>query len=251
MHKEYKLKIAIQLCGNLRTFEKTIESFKKAFDGLDIDIFCHTWNTLGHIDNVWWSQDGDGKIKGVDQEVLNKVINFYSPKKILVDRSNSYNPPFVEWSKGYNAVKNQWDSNYRCNELRKQYEKEMNIKYDLVIKTRCDILFEESFKEILNNYTSMKDKNNTLYVLNTPTSKKKSLYNDIMFFGSPSAIDQALGFTQKMEDYLHYAMDIFKVIEGEAPFTYFLKDLKNLEVEKYNLKCKILRLNGKTEPLYE
>jgi hypothetical protein len=250
------IKIALLFSGHLRSFEKTYISFLENFSHLnDIDIFCHTWNTLGHNDKVWWNNNGDSIYnKKLNEVHLQNLRNFYNPKKIKIDNSinfvsenDEYNNKYV----GYNALKNQWEGLYRVNQLRLDYENETNKKYDCVIRSRYDIKYQETFfnehliKKCLDKY-----KFNFLY---SYTDKKEDLYSDSFYFSCPYYFDNLINnMYDKVDKFIYASINKFKVIEGEATITEFLR--KNFENEndynRFRYKCSILRLDGRELPLY-
>lgn len=154
-------KIAVCVSGNLRTFEKTMSSFKHFILGSlagNADYFIHTWDTLGgkslgHDSPLW------GTKTFTKMPDINRIFN---PKKIVIDNHNE--PGFVA---AMNAVvaqaklseadkdgfKNHSIRDYaamcytwkRSKELLEEYEKEQGIKYDIIVKLRPDLLFTKPF----------------------------------------------------------------------------------------------------------
>ena len=83
-----RLKIAIQVFGHMRTFEKCAPSLKKYFlRYYDCDIFIHTWSTLDHDTQTWHKHRKSGH--SIDQSQFeNKIQPLYSPKKIKIEHLN-------------------------------------------------------------------------------------------------------------------------------------------------------------------
>jgi len=249
------LKIALILSGHLRTFEKTYISFLENFSHLKLDIFCHTWDSLGHNDKVWWGNDGDSIYnKNLNEVHLQNLRNFYNPKKIKIDSPINFiseNNEYNEKYNGYNALKSQWESIYKSNQLRIEYEKESNIKYDCVIRSRYDIKYHERFfsNELIQEYLD-KYKFNFLY---SYTDKKEDLYSDSFYFSNPSNFDNMINnMYDKVDKYIYASIKKFNVIEGEASLTEFLrKDFGNdNDYNRFRYKCSILRLDGRELPLF-
>lgn len=246
------MKIAILLCGHLRVYDKTYQTFRNCFSGLDYDVFCHTWDTIGHTDPVWWSEKGDDIYQKISQDQIDKIYDFYNPKKVWIETQTKYLSLREDYNKikGYNAVKNLWETVGRCNKIRIDYEEKTGIKYDCILKTRYDIFYEEKFDPGVIEYNTNKYK---FAFLNTYTDHIHNLYNDSIFFARPEVFTNTInGIRNKVDNYLYASIDKFKIIEGEASFTEYLrKEIgDDSEFVKFNLKCKILRFSGKVLPLY-
>ena len=133
-------KIAIHFFGHMRTYKKTYESFFNNFIKpnlyyANIDIFIHTWDEYQtqysrHQNRVYASMEN----KKLSSECIMDIKNIYKPAKIKLD---TYDPSLGHGM--YVSVK-------RVNQIRREYEKENNINYDIYIYTRPDILFINPFK---------------------------------------------------------------------------------------------------------
>ncbi|MBR6612688.1 MAG: hypothetical protein IKK93_10720, partial [Campylobacter sp.] len=140
-------RIAIYLYGHMRTYKNTYKKFLENIvnpnikDGWKIDIFIHTWDIFSITDPNSW-QDKQNLFptlnnKKLTQTDMNEIINIYNPKKIVFEPDNG------RPAQRYHKVR-------AVNQLRLDYEKEHNIKYDFFITTRPDIYFLKPF--ILNVY---------------------------------------------------------------------------------------------------
>jgi hypothetical protein len=136
------MRVAVLLPGMLRNFEVTFPKFKQyIIDQLNADIFFS-----GYPNN-----------RGIEY-CEEKLVELYNPKKYIlreytdelrreicpnenkyISRKNPETNPHT-WISGIWNVK-------QANELRKQYEKENNIKYDLVFKSRIDFFFYSSISK--------------------------------------------------------------------------------------------------------
>ncbi len=125
------MKIALLLTGGLRNFEDTYSSFKHyLLDVYDIDVFFY----------------GLSNKFGIEQNTVSFVEKF-KPKKYIIN-DNSYYEKF-EVNKSY--IKSSFFSFYnvlKCNELRKEYEKENDFEYDLIIRSRLDYFWFRRIDEI-------------------------------------------------------------------------------------------------------
>jgi hypothetical protein len=115
-------KVAIQLAANPRSFKRCYDSFKKnIIDTLNPDIFIHTWRLHGN-ERPEVTTDGS----------CEEYIDLYKPVAYEIeDLEYNYEPLMT--------MVPHFTTRYRVNQIRKKYQKENNIKYDVVIMDRADI----------------------------------------------------------------------------------------------------------------
>lgn len=107
-------KVAICISGQTRTGIKAHTSFVNFFSSLpNYDIFYHTWEST--------------------PEKSKKIESIYKP--VLYKEESSLGRPHES------SFGNMLYSMLMANELKKQYEIENDFRYDLVIKTRFDLIF--------------------------------------------------------------------------------------------------------------
>lgn len=137
------MKIAILLCGHIRTWKSKNcdKSFKDTFKNIDIDVFLHTYCDK-YDNNEIIEMFNDINIIDYSIENLNDLINELKDSNI----SNEHINMFLQQRK-INLCKNMI-----INHISKT-----NCKYDLVIKTRPDIIYNKSldfysmYKDCINN----------------------------------------------------------------------------------------------------
>lgn len=146
-------RIAVYLYGHMRTYKSTYKSFLDNIiypnikDGYMVDIFIHTWDVFNVTDsNAWHAKQNlfpTLSNKPLTKEDMNEVINIYNPKKIVFEKDNG------KQAQRYHKIR-------AVNQLRLEYEKENNIKYDFFLTTRPDIYFLKPFRlnEYLNFYAT-------------------------------------------------------------------------------------------------
>ena len=116
-----QLKTAICFSGELRTFRVAVPRILKYFKGYNADIFCHTWQASGNTEH-----------QPIDFKYLNDFISNseHTLEGIKVEKSINHSGPFG----------NMLYSIQQANLLKRKYEIENGFDYDLVIKTRYDML---------------------------------------------------------------------------------------------------------------
>jgi hypothetical protein len=203
--KNKKLKVAICLRGYLRTVIENKKTFEYFFESdFEVDFFYHTWKTeVGAIPYTGDSYDYKGtlmhdmlsNIKGheVMYSKIKKFKQVYKPKLGIIESISSVEGAPQWWSDDPTA--NNWysDLNFhpqfvstsKVDKLRRDYEKDNNFKYDLVINTRTDIAFDFKQKEeIQNNLVNLTKTKNGLAVLNLHDPSEDNILDDVFYAGN-------------------------------------------------------------------
>ena len=181
MSKKKKINVALCVSGEMRRWynlhntvlnlmfpyskkyaqKNGIEEYKDI--EYNLDVFIHTWDeiTYSKRQKTW---DLNIRESGLDHAELIKKIK---PKKILIeDKSaldfhiNLFKEKCIDFRKCEEIEKKVKYTNYTClsqfygmrkaHDLRLEYQKETNTVYDLVIRTRSDILIKEYRKGHVN-----------------------------------------------------------------------------------------------------
>lgn len=128
-------KLAICISGEIRTAIETYPVFRNFFDGLDYDVFIHTWDSSG--DRKYGIPTD--QIQESPQNI-EEVRRLYKPKKIIVDSGLKTVPiPFATY---YGMFYSMMVSNH----LRNEYEIENDCLYETVVKYRFDLVFPRDVK---------------------------------------------------------------------------------------------------------
>lgn len=179
------MKIAVCLSGQPRTIEHTYKNILHHFSNYDVDYFCQSWNfntykrKLSEPKKIYWEDE-----KEVDSTTLNDMIQeYFKPKKSIIQENKDV-PVVQEFCGLFYSI-------MAANFLKKQYEIENNFKYDFVVKTRYDIIFDPEAKFLLCPETKI---SNHLDIFVNNSSRMMYEYqrlnvNDMFFYGSSSAMD--------------------------------------------------------------
>jgi len=154
------MKIAICLSGFIRTWEYSKVSFiKNLLQDLDCDIFIHTYKQnyyeySSHKKDIIYTDDEiksmfDGlNVKDMvieDRDVIKEQIDLDCKKyeditnyKIRIKESSDESENYVNLGI---RIYDQLRKIHLCNKLRKNYQLKNNTKYDLIVKTRFDVLY--------------------------------------------------------------------------------------------------------------
>jgi len=132
------MKIAICMSGQLRLWEMAKENQKLFWESSgvnQIDYFIHTWDYSGDREGVsqpyvW---------RDISQEEFDKVIEWYKPKKYIFDgKQQTYFYQNDHWSSLFYSLS-------QSILLKREYEIENNFEYDIVIKSRPDVVFDPRY----------------------------------------------------------------------------------------------------------
>jgi len=142
------MKIAVYIVGQWRgTSYQCSENLKKIFDKFDTDYYINIWPFYeGKIINHINHDDTPGKQCIVECENYNhtetdfeNIKNTY--KNVVSFEIESYD--MVKDIKNLQSTFYQYYCAYKANEIRKTYEINNNIKYDVIVKIRPDLIFGE------------------------------------------------------------------------------------------------------------
>lgn len=173
------LRVAVCLSGELRTFKDTFESLRlHILSRLNCDIFISSWN-----DN------------SVNLQTIRKLYELYRPVKAVMENRVVFNSKTHPASFKTERDKNVISMFYKiksCNDLKSQYERENNFKYDLVLRGRFDNLYKHTFDD-----NEIKDAN-SLYL---PLFGNFSGYSDQFAFSSSDNMNIYASLYDKLEQY--------------------------------------------------
>lgn len=159
------MKIAICISGFVRTWKHTRRSFEEQLvKGVDYDLFLHIYRQNLH---EFTAEEPD--ITMTDSEIA-ELFQGLNVKSLVVEDRDEILPMVTKEAEKYKHISNyhlpQKESSdvnskeipigvrtydhlrklHLCNETRKKYQEEHNVKYDLVVKTRFDIVYFNSPK---------------------------------------------------------------------------------------------------------
>ena len=131
------MRIAVCLSGQLRNWEIAKDNQKWFWNSSkrQVDYFIHTWNYSGDRKGV--SQPYEWR--KVNKHEFNRIVKHYDVKKSIFDKKpQSYFYGDDHWScLFYSFIQSVM--------LKRQYEIENDFEYDLVIKTRPDVVFDPMY----------------------------------------------------------------------------------------------------------
>jgi hypothetical protein len=244
-------KIAVCISGEMRYFNDpiVIDSYNKFVNILNPDVFISTWDHVGHSMNHGYINPDDNKT--VDNTIANSIKSIYSNIKDI--KEENYNNWFDSidseiksrvYAQWYNPLTiNSYAQIYKiCDSinLKANYEKDNNFKYDVVIRLRADSLFVNHFDLNINKHT--------IYNINFGAAYYPNRIYDILFYGDSDSMDSL---SKCFTNYVSLLGNEFHngLCKRDACRLLYLQSiLSELQVESVNTRlCDIYRGQGFNE----
>ena len=243
-----QMKIGLVLSGNLRSYRHTLSSFNKLKETLQqsgqVDVFCHTWNIEESVTPSWWKENKPGNTPPAT--VSNKQIEeSFSPVEFIIESSRQFDDSGYNFpsSVPFAGVLSMLHSQYEAYRLLKAYEQHQGFQYDVVLKSRYDLLYEIAAG--FNNIVTDSATNEILYI---PSSNPYELIgsgSDIFAIGSRNSIEKYFSFCSNFKEAVsHYASKGYRQFLPELCMTDYLRKIGIKKKELTGLRLHILRMNG-------
>ena len=242
------MKIGLVLFGHLRSFRSTHGSFEQFIKILqrsgDVDVFCHTWDIEESVTTSWWKENKPGDIPPATVNAT-EIEEKYKPLRYTIEPSRQFD------DSGYNikstipvaGILSMLHSQQQAFELLQQYSSENNITYDVVIKSRYDLLYEIApvFSNTINDCIT----NNCLYL---PTSNPYELsgsFSDVFVLGPAKLVSEYFSFVTNFRSATEqYHQSGYRRFLPELCLTTYLQKNNISLRELTGLRVQILRMNG-------
>ena len=141
------MKIGLVLFGHLRSYRQTLNSFNLLKETLQragsVDIFCHTWDIEESVTPSWWKENKGNEPPPATVN-SGQIEGAYQPVKFIIEPSRQFDDQGYHFNSSIPVagILSMLHSQQRVFDLLLQHENENGFKYDLVIKTRYDLLYE-------------------------------------------------------------------------------------------------------------
>lgn len=217
------MKVALCLSGYLRCFDKVYNNLNKyLLSEYDIDIFVHTWRKY------------DYNAHNINENLVNK---YYKPKNIVIEDSYKKDLAQIMIDKNTEVIRNglgvmsMFYKIKACNDLKLEYEKEHNFKYDFVIRFRPDLLLQNDVNLLHSD------------MLSIPKYGDFGGLNDQAAFSNSENIDKYCSIYDKVEEYLLNDSENKLCMKPELLLAHHINEL-NIQIRRPNIEYVILRSNG-------
>lgn len=211
------MKVAVCLSGHVRNFIDCKGSFiEKVVNKYNPDIFVHTWDEYGYGRNGSPTNPiNEETILAIEKnkhlglasnteflrgspKVDFNILSDLNIKELVVENYNDIEDEIVKIAEKINV---KWDIDYPpnfisslrkiklCNNLRKNYEKIYDTNYDIIVRSRFDLIY----------YSLILEKDTKFF--HTPISHSYHAISDIFSYSSPTVMDRFCTFYDCLNEY--------------------------------------------------
>lgn len=270
------MKIAICLSGQPRTWEKCLPNFLKFVErlnnhfGATTDIFCHAWdfNTTPHAVRMAGEASGieDASVL-VSHEDQQRLLDMLKPVAYLFENQEISNQKATDLIQKGNPHINEhggtvldWAGSQfygvmRAASLKKKYESDNGFRYDMCIKFRYDLFFDDNqinwfFHE--NNTDTTLPVYNTVYACHIGTDSSQFPFHrmgDLFWYADSVTFDRICDFYRWIP--IIGKKSFNNNLVGTEHALYFYIKMLRMNVQRLSIDPKLLRdddyLNKKTQ----
>jgi len=148
------MKVALCLSGQPRMFKTSYASLKThILDNYNCDIFIDTWKFKNTDENFYLSH------RYKDEGSLEELYDTYQPRVLNVEKFDEiFEFKCLDFESRIASRQGAKEDNYlrryysmlykiyNCNKIKNEYEKKMNIHYDIVVRSRLDVLYTQKIE---------------------------------------------------------------------------------------------------------
>lgn len=240
------MKCALIVFGHMRTYERCFPSLKQnLIDIYNPDVFIHTWDEKEAGTVSWHTRHM--KKRGFRDGELADICRLYGAKKMDVGHQERPEEDKTTPGNGISVVGQRYmvDSmKYAC-DLKSEYEKENNIKYDVVIKIRPDVKLINKLKfKAPDNRTVLIAGNRSVPEMTQDPSKYRAC--DILNISNSENMDKVCQISNSFDEFF-----LKRAREGTVKHTGFVDQIwdQGLNVVfmdyRYNRDWTIIREQSK------
>ena len=231
------MKTAILLNGNIRTIDQCKNSILSCFEHLNPDYYLSTYyNQYGYHPFIKGSINFYEDPVLSEKEIADKFVEF-NLKSILIDDILKINEFYKQEENEFNENMKGLESSFlqylkfkKGLDIIENFEKENSIKYDVIIKTRCDLFHSDILKQI-----SLNDLAQKLII-----SSGNVFPNDCILISTRNNIFKIIDFM--IEEFYKYSNSISN---QKAPHGLLLSAAQSidLQIDSYNIMSYVVRAN--------
>lgn len=154
MYRNGVKRIAVCFSGQPRTWRKCIDTWHNILlqNGRrdHVDVFCHLWNfnTVSNAAGV-----NNSVSEPVSQEEISELIKFLNPKKILIESEKSFTAQTDTQVISVPSWLSQFYGIMRSARLKKEFEIDNDLMYDVVVRARYDAVYETRISDSYQTVT--------------------------------------------------------------------------------------------------
>ena len=230
------MKVAVCFSGQLRTWKKVYKTWEHIINNNDtkheIDYFFHAFKE-NSIPKIGVSHV-DMELLDTPQVEFEELKNIFNPKKYEIESQKKFieNLESVDYVNPYIC---QYYSMFKSSQLKKEYERENNFEYDLVIKMRYDLFFNEDIIDTNKIF------NENIYYGYNPSYDEYGNLNritDLFFYSKSKTFD----FLSEYYNNIKCLPSKYKDYSLEPEFAWFYYvTSNNITIDEYHWDIKVMR----------
>jgi len=242
------MRIGLVLFGHLRSFRSAHESYTQFLKTLqqsgDVDVFCHTWDIEESVTTSWWKENKPGDIPPPTVSAT-EIEEKYRPVRFSIEPSRQFDDAGfnIKSAIPIGGILSMLHSQQQAFKLLEQHSRENNKIYDVVIKSRYDLLYEIAppFSNAINDCI----RNNCLYLPASNPYELGGSFSDVFVLGPMKLVTEYFGFAKDFKTAAEsYRQKGYKEFLPELCLTLYLFEKKIAIRELTGLRIHILRMNG-------
>lgn len=226
-----KKKVAICFSGQPRTWKNCIETWKNILTekNFSVDIFCHIWD-FNSVPNCVQVGNPMESVK-IPREEIDELIKFLRPKKFLVESEKIIKPINGKQVVSYSSFLSQYYGILMAARLKKKYEIEHNINYDVVVRARYDAYYQSP---IFDQYDAVQEHVMHGFHFGWNNDTKRGRIGDICWFADTQTYDIICDYFLNIEN---INLKFFNKPTPEEVFFHYIKKNKiNIQINHWDIK---------------
>ena len=190
------MRVALCISGQPRNINRGVQNILENMK-FDFEVFVHAWwdstKNKSTFKKVLYNGVEDEVSELVNNDWVGSLYDNFDINKILIEKQVQLNVPEIlekrklKFTNTFGVCSGMY-SIYKCNELKKEYEKENSFEYDWVIRTRADFGLSEplNLSQFDNSIVYAPNDNNHNYGFNDQfaigSSKNMNIYSDTFLY---------------------------------------------------------------------
>lgn len=241
------MKIAILLSGHLRSFRKTQSSFLQFKNSLEqfgtVDVFCHTWDIEESVTASWWKEHSLNDPPPATVRRLD-IEDAYQPVKLIIEPTVHFDDSTykIDVTIPVAGMLSMLYTQRRAFELLEQYERHNNFQYDMIIKTRFDLLYElaPEFNNCIKECIDL----DCIYLPSSNPYELSGSSSDVFAIGSRKEMEKYFSFSNNFRQATEaYQKAGYRRLTPELCMTFYLQQAGVNRKELAGIRLHILRMN--------
>ena len=242
------MRIGVVLFGHLRSYKDTHSSFEKLKKELsqkgEVDFFCHTWDIKESLSPAWWkANEKNNALPPLVDEA--ELVSMYAPAGYQIEASRQFEEPElgIKSLTSLAGMCSMLYSQLRAFELLKKHEEKTGQPYDVVVKTRYDLLYD-----LAPDFAALPGLSIQYDCIYLPSSNPYELagaFSDVFAIGSRRQMQSYFSFNDNLDEAAQiYKEKGYREMIPELFMSVYLKN-RNVPIrEASGIRIQILRANG-------